>query len=174
MRLPAKLRDQFVRSPLHPLTSIIVKVLKSIGLLSLGIGFSIVFTFSGSALLGAGHGSAFFVYIIAGPVIPGYEFPFDSIGWLIWPIVGSLIPWRGSKGVRLLILILLLTNYIGVISTLNRENINMVFVTLERAFPVAFPHLGIYLLVQYFIFSFVFGRRRIRVKTSEIMSKEAV
>lgn len=121
------------------------RILKTFGFILLGIVFNAALSFSGSALLGAGHGSPFYIYIVLAPVIPGYGFPFESIGWLIWPIVGGLIPWRYMVGVRIIIVGLLFANYIGIAVTLNAEGINMAFKTLERAFPIAFPHLIVYL-----------------------------
>jgi len=142
------------------------KLLKTFAFIVIGLFFSAALSFSGAALLGAGHGSPFYIYIILAPVIPGYGFPFEAIGWLIWPIVGGLIPWRYLVGVRAIIVALLFANYIGIAVTLNAEGINRAFSTLERAFPIAFPHLIVYLLVQYCCFTYIFGRWRIQRQTS--------
>lgn len=145
----------------HHLTDLPTKVAKSIGLPLLGSVFSVILTFSGSALLSAGHGSAFFMELIVAPVLPESNFPLNSMGSLIWPLVGALIPWRTLKGVRILISVLLFLNYTGILITLNMEAIEMAFKTLERAFPIAMPHLAVYFAAQYFTFSFLFGRWRI-------------
>ena len=96
----------------------------------------------GLALSGAGHGTAFFGYLVCAPV---------PLGFIIWPSIGFLLPWSYKRYVAFLVLILMAINYCGVIyEALNVEQEYLVKTIKALPLVVTFV-VGSYFIVQVLI-----------------------
>lgn len=93
---------------------------------ALGICFSVVYGFVGYSLSGGGHGSGVFGELVSAP---------EPFGFLIWPCVGLLLPWRGRCYIAIIIVLLLMVNYIGVVVVF-LTNDNYYVVKTAKAVPL--------------------------------------
>ena len=79
--------------------------LKSAGFAICGFLYGITLKFIGAALTGAGHGTGLFYIMADSPL---------GIGPLMWPIIGSLIPYLRKPWISSLVILVLISHYYGI------------------------------------------------------------
>lgn len=83
-----------------------IKRLNAQGCAMMGLLYGVVAGFLGAAMAGAGHGTAFFIGLVASP------FPW---GFIFWPIIGALSPFFDRKVFKVFAWVLLLLHYLGIL-----------------------------------------------------------
>ncbi|MBI3878876.1 MAG: hypothetical protein HY301_02280 [Verrucomicrobia bacterium] len=68
-----------------------------------------VSAFFGTAMTGAGHGTSWFLLLPIAPL---------GAGLILWPCIGFLLGWRGSKFAARVAAVLVIISYVGFISSL--------------------------------------------------------
>lgn len=144
---------------------ITIRIVASVVLCALGLGYGLLMAFVGSALIGAGHGTTFFQYL--------YEAP-EPVGKFIWPAVGALLPWVSSRPCRLASGALLLVNLISVCVALTGDGVIEGITKSIKLAPIfAVPVLSIYcgIFLGIVLVLMLGGRRRFPAGLSGLKKK---
>jgi hypothetical protein len=72
------------------------RLVAAVFLVAIASGFTSFMLFFGGAFAGAGHGTYFFGYIVAGPF---------GAGLAIWPLIAGMLPWRRKRPAAVALLV---------------------------------------------------------------------